>query len=56
MKSPKEATQYPAPIISVFFVNQAHPEIDTIFCLELIGGVAAANAVEELGMQSPCGG
>lgn len=29
---------------------KAHPEIDTIFCLESIGGVAAANAVEELGM------
>ena len=30
---------------------KAHPEIDTIFCLESIGGVAAANAVEELGME-----
>ena len=29
---------------------KAHPEIDTIFCLESIGGVAAANAVEELGL------
>lgn len=29
---------------------KAHPEIDTIFCLESIGGVSAANAVEELGM------
>lgn len=28
---------------------KAHPEIDTIFCLESIGGVAAANACEELG-------
>lgn len=30
---------------------KAHPEIDTIFCLESIGGVAAANAVEELGLE-----
>lgn len=30
---------------------KAHPEIDTIFCLEAIGGVAAANAVEELGLE-----
>lgn len=29
---------------------KAHPEIDTIFCLESIGGVSAANAVEELGL------
>jgi len=29
---------------------KAHPEVDTIFCLESIGGVAAANAVEELGL------
>lgn len=29
---------------------KAHPEIDTIFCLESIGGVAAANAVSEMGM------
>lgn len=29
---------------------KAHPEIDTVFCLESIGGVAAANAVEELGL------
>lgn len=29
---------------------KAHPEIDTIFCLESIGGVAAANAVSELGL------
>ena len=28
---------------------KAHPEIDTIFCLESIGGVAAALACEELG-------
>lgn len=30
---------------------KAHPEIDTIFCLESIGGVAAANAVAELGLE-----
>ena len=30
---------------------KAHPEIDTIFSLESIGGVAAANAVEELGLE-----
>lgn len=30
---------------------KAHPEIDTIFCLESIGGVAAANAVAELGRE-----
>lgn len=30
---------------------KAHPEIDTIFCLESIGGVAAANAVKELGLE-----
>lgn len=30
---------------------KAHPEIDTIFCLESIGGVAAANAVSELGLE-----
>ena len=29
---------------------KAHPEIDTIFCLESIGGVAAANAIDELGL------
>lgn len=29
---------------------KAHPEIDTILCLESIGGVSAANAVEELGL------
>lgn len=29
---------------------KAHPEIDTIFCLESIGGVAAANAVSEMGL------
>lgn len=29
---------------------KAHPEIDTIFCLESIGGVAAANAVDEIGL------
>ena len=29
---------------------KANPEIDTILCLEAIGGVAAANAVEELGL------
>ncbi len=28
---------------------KAHPEIDTILCLESIGGVAAANAMNELG-------
>lgn len=28
---------------------KAHPEIDTIFCLESIGGVAAALACEEIG-------
>lgn len=31
---------------------KAHPEIDTILCLESIGGVAAGNAVEELGMDN----
>ncbi len=30
---------------------KAHPEIDTIFCLESIGGVAAANAIDELGLE-----
>lgn len=30
---------------------KANPEIDTIFCLESIGGVAAANAIEELGLE-----
>lgn len=30
---------------------KAHPEIDTILCLEAIGGVAAANAVAELGLE-----
>lgn len=30
---------------------KAHPEIDTIFCLESIGGVAAANAVAEIGRE-----
>ncbi|MFT4107087.1 MAG: substrate-binding domain-containing protein [Lacrimispora sp.] len=30
---------------------KAHPEIDTILCLEAIGGVSAANAIEELGMK-----
>ncbi len=29
---------------------KAHPEIDTILCLESIGGVAAANAIDELGL------
>ena len=29
---------------------KAHPEIDTIFCLESIGGVSAALACEELGI------
>ena len=30
---------------------KTHPEIDTIFCLESIGGVAAANAVAEMGKE-----
>lgn len=31
---------------------KAHPEIDTILCLEAIGGVSAANAIEELGIKN----